>query len=170
VAIPAAFFGSVIVYILQRRKIPKLEYDGFWKKKNERGIESEVRYFVRVRREGGEGDAEGVRGYVGIQNKLDLQEGAWLRDPNPSVDITLNKYLILFKTFEHNGKVIITFHGIDYDPDKPDFQTRLEKSLYENHKEDKLIVETYSSRGRIKKKRLEKKIQDIVDEANQILP
>jgi hypothetical protein len=99
---------------------------------------------------------------------LDLQNANWLCDPNPSVNITIDKYLVLFKTFERNGQAIITFHGVDYNPNKPDFEQRLQRSFYENYKEDELIVEMYSSRGRIKEKRLEKKIEDIVDEAKEM--
>jgi hypothetical protein len=102
---------------------------------------------------------------VGIKNKLG--EIKWLPERHAHVNIVLSAYLTLFLIFERNRKIIITFPGVVYDPNKAGYEQQLENSLYENHKEDELIVEIYASRGRIKKKRLQKKIDDIVNEAKQ---
>ncbi|MGB6529484.1 MAG: hypothetical protein WBF33_15355 [Candidatus Nitrosopolaris sp.] len=129
VSVTASFFGvgGLILYVLKRRNIPKLKYDGFWKKKNEDGIPSEF-YFVKVSREGGEGKAEGVTGLVGIVDKLDLKEAGWLSSNMRSVDIITNKYLLLFRILKNKEKTVITFHGIDYDPNKPHF-----KHIFQTH-------------------------------------
>lgn len=61
--------------------------------------------------------------------------------------------------------------SIDYDPNKSlIFKQLLENSVYENYKDNKLIAEIYASSGRIKEKHLEKKIEDIVNEAKEIPP
>lgn len=170
VGIPTAFFGSIIVYWLTRRKIPKLKFNGFYKKKSETGFLQGERYYIKVEREGGEGEAEGVTGHVGIIDKLELKEAAWLNEYHKKVNISTIRYLLLFNTFEHKGKVHIGLYGMVLEPNKPDFEAKLENSLYENYKKDRLNVEIYSLRGRIKDKRLEKKIEDIVKEAKEIPP
>jgi hypothetical protein len=48
----------------------------------------------------------------------------------------------------------------------PGFEQRLDNKVYENYKDNELIVEIYASRRRIKEKRLERKIEDIVNEAS----
>lgn len=60
----------------EQETIPRLVFNGFYKKKNET-FPSE-NYFVKVSREGGEGKAEDVTGHVGIKDKLDLKEASWL--------------------------------------------------------------------------------------------
>jgi hypothetical protein len=171
IAIVGVMSSSLFVYLLKQSKIPKLRYDGFGTKQNESGWKNEVRYFIKVSREGGEGEAKGVTGHVGIKNKLELKEGAWLHEHLRSVNIITYKYLVLFVTLEHKGKTIITFQGVHYkQPNEPDFEQQLADCSYENYKEDELVIEIYSSRGRIKKNRMEKRIKDIVKEARPIPP
>lgn len=146
--------------------IPRLVFNGFYKKKNET-FPSE-NYFLKVSREGGEGKAEDITGHVGIKDKLDLQEAGWLSSNVKSADITTNKYLFLFQLSKYKEKTIITFHGVVYNPNSPDYEQLLENSVYENYKDNVLIVEIYASRGRIKKKGFEKKIDDIVNEVKKI--
>lgn len=153
----------------EQETIPSLVFNGFYKKKSESGFRQEEQYFVKVSREGGEGEAEGVTGHVGVIDRLELKDAAW-HGNGRKVNIITIKYLLLFNTFEHKGKVHIGLYGMVLDPNKPDFEIKLENSLYENYKKDRLIVEIYSERGRIKKKRLEKKIEDIVKEAKEIPP
>lgn len=143
-------------------------FNGFYKKKNET-FPSE-NYFVKVSREGGEGKAEDVSGHVGIKNKLDLKEASCLSSNMKSVDITTYKYLFLFQLSKYKEKTVITFHGVVYNRNDSDFEERMESSDYENYKDSELIVEIYASRGRIKKKRLEREIEDIVNKANDIPP
>ncbi|MGA9150167.1 MAG: hypothetical protein WBZ36_06300 [Candidatus Nitrosopolaris sp.] len=69
----------------------------------------------KVSREGGEGEAEDVTGHVGIANKLELKECAWMDEHvSRKVNITTSRYLLLFGTFEFEGKTIITFQGVHY--------------------------------------------------------
>ncbi|MFY9869924.1 MAG: hypothetical protein WAK17_09425 [Candidatus Nitrosopolaris sp.] len=99
-----------------------------------------------------------------------MKEASWLSSNVKSVDITTNKYLSLFQLSKYKEKAIITFHGVVYNPNSPDYEQLLENSVYENYKDNVLIVEIYASRGRIKKKRFEKKIDDIVNEVKKIPP
>lgn len=159
----------------EQESIPSLAFNGFWKKKAEVGFPQGLQqYFIKVSREGGEGETEGVTGHVGITNKLELKEGAWLGGGDEyvvrKVNIITNKYLVLFSTSEYKGKTLIGFYGTVYDPNKPDYEAQLEKSSYENYKKDTLIVKIYASRGRIKKNHMEKGIEDIINEARPIPP
>ena len=152
----------------EQETIPSLVFNGFYKRKNET-FPSE-NYFVKVRREGGDGKAEDVTGDVGIKYKLDFKEAGWISSDIKSVDITTNKYLSLFQLSKYEEKTVITFHGVMYNPNRPDYEQLLDNSVYENYKDSELIVEIYASRGRIKKKRFEKKIDYIVNEAKDIPP
>jgi hypothetical protein len=152
----------------EQETIPSLVFSGFYKRKNET-FPSE-NYFVKVIREGGDGKAEDVTGHVGIKDKMDLKEAGWLSSNMKSVDITTNKYLSLFQLSKYKEKTVITFHGVAYNPNSPNYEHLLENSVYENYKDSEIIVEIYASVGRIKKKRLEKKIDDIVNEAKEIPP
>jgi hypothetical protein len=154
----------------EQETIPSLIFNGFYEKKTETFPFSE-NYFVKVSRKGGEGKAEHVTGHVGIKDKLELKEARWSSsNMNFNLDITTHKYLSLFALSKYKEKTIITFHGVFYNPNEPDYERLMENSAYENYKDSELIVEIYASRGRIKKNHLEKKIADIVQEAKHMPP
>jgi hypothetical protein len=150
-------------YYFKNKKIPKLVFDGVWKQNAYYGVD----YFLKVKRDKGEGEGEGVKGFVGIKDKLELNPSGWIKR-NTETDIVTYDYLSLFKTFEHKGHEIITFHTKEYLP-PPDDNNLYEKYRYPQFKDDKLIVEINAKRGRIKDKQFIKKIDDIVKEAKQIL-
>jgi hypothetical protein len=115
-------FNPFVNYF-QRRHIPKLVFDGIWKKKGVIGIDS----FLKVKREKGEDRAEGVQGLVGIKDKLELNPSRWILS-NTIVDIIRHDYLVLFRIYEHIGNKIITF-PIIYPLPPPD-----DNNLYENNR------------------------------------
>ena len=53
----------VIMYLLKLRTIPKLAFDGVYRQNIHYGID----YFVKVKREEGEGEAEGVKERVKLK-------------------------------------------------------------------------------------------------------
>jgi hypothetical protein len=154
--------GVVLMYILKRRHIPKLSFDGFWKKEDYFG----VNYFVKVKRDKGEGKAEEVEGFVGIKDKFELISGRWIKR-NTETDISIYDYLCLFKIFKQDGNEIITFFHMD-DLEPPNANNLYEDYHYTKFKDDKLIVEINAKRGRIKERPFTKKIDDIVKEAKPI--
>ena len=70
--------------------------------------------------------------------------------------------MILFSTYDVDGKKCITFPGTEY-------STRSQKKdlEYDDYKEDKLIIQIESDRGRLKNKQF-KKIDEIINDAKQI--
>jgi hypothetical protein len=154
---------SVLMYILRRRHIPKLIFDGVWKQNAHVGID----YFLKVKRDKGEGKAEGVEGFVGIKDKIGLNSSRWI-DRNIETDITKYSYLSLFKIFEHKYE-IITFHTREISP-PPDDNNLYETYRYNQYKDDKIIVEIEATRARIRKRKITKKIKDIVKDAKPIPP
>jgi hypothetical protein len=58
---------SLFIYLAERRKIPILVFDSLWYQ----DLGSDREYYVKVKREKGEGRAQGVQGFVGVKNKLD---------------------------------------------------------------------------------------------------
>jgi hypothetical protein len=67
-------FRPMLVSYFENKKIPKLEFDGFWKQSDYVGMD----YFVRVKKDKGDGEAEGVKGFVGIKNKIELNPSIWI--------------------------------------------------------------------------------------------
>lgn len=158
----------MLVSYLENKKIPKLEFDGFWKQSDYVGMN----YFVRVKRVKGEGETEGVKGFVGIKDKFELIPSIWLYSRNKETAISIYDYLSIFKILEHKGYDIITFH-IREDlfhppPPPPDDNNLYENNRFTQFKNDKLIVEIQATRGRIKKRQFDKKIEDVVKEAKEI--
>jgi hypothetical protein len=71
---------------------------------------------------------------------------------------------VLFSTFYNDGKQYINFPGIELkQPEKIN-----EHTPYDAYKQDRLVVEIESIRGRRKNKRFMKKIKDVVQEAKQV--
>jgi hypothetical protein len=124
----------LLVYYFERRKIPLLDFDSLWYQ----NYQDDVGYYVKVKREKGEGRALGVQGFVGVKNKLDQNISRWLLSSNEfEAEITQYAYLFLFLTSNNNGKVEIVFPGTES-------STSPKSYLYEDYKEDKLIVEIES--------------------------
>ena len=83
---------SLFIYLTERRKIPILVFDSLWYQDLGSGRE----YYVKVKREKGEGRAQGVQGFVGVKNKLDQNLSRWLLYPNESeAEITQYAYLYI---------------------------------------------------------------------------
>ena len=62
-----ALGGSFITYLLNRKNIPKLDFDGLWKEPNCKG--KITCYYIKVKRNKGEGKVGCVEGMVGIKDK-----------------------------------------------------------------------------------------------------
>jgi hypothetical protein len=161
-----SFLGLIplIMYFLNRKNIPKLIFDGFWKQNDYVGIN----YFVRVKRDKGEGEAEEVKGFVGIKNKFELISGRWI-NRKEETNISIYDYLGLFKICKQEGNEIITFFHMD-DLEPPHANNLYQNYHYTKFKDDELIVKINAKRGRIKDKQFTKKIDDIAKEAKQIPP
>ncbi len=155
---------TILMYILKRRHIPKLIFDGVWKQNAYVGTD----YFLKVKKDKGEGKAEGVEGFVEIKDKLGLNPSRWI-DRNIETDITKYSYLSLFKIFEHKGYEIITFHTREISS-PPNYNNLYETNRYNQYKDDKIIVEIEATRARIRKRKITKKIKDIVKDAKPIPP
>jgi hypothetical protein len=165
ILIIATIVTPLLIYYFDRRKIPKLIFDGVWYQNLHEGTE----YYVKVRREKGEGRAQGVQGFVGVKDKLDQNISRWLlsnlqTQTETETEITKHDYLVLFSTFYNDGKQYINFPGIELkQPEKIN-----EHTPYDAYKQDRLVVEIESIRGRRKNKRFMKKIKDVVQEAKQV--
>jgi hypothetical protein len=154
ISLGVAIFRPMLVSYFENKKIPKLEFDGFWKHNGFVGID----YFVRVKRDKGEGEAEGVKGFVGIKDKIELNPRIWIWTKRTRVtDIATYDYLSIFKTFEHKEHEIINFHTKENLP-PPDINNLYENNRYSQFKDDELIVEIVAARARIKEKQIKKKI------------
>ncbi|HEX7257596.1 MAG TPA: hypothetical protein VF242_06010 [Nitrososphaeraceae archaeon] len=163
ISLGVAIFRPMMVSYFNNKKIPILEFDGVYKTNTVGGID----YFIKVKRDKGEGEAEGVKGFVGITDKIELQPTLWWIGRTIETDISTYNYLSLFKTLEHNKQKIITFPNI-YETTPPDFDFLLENCPFTKFKDDKLIVKINAKRGRIKEKQYPKNIDDIVKEAKPI--
>jgi len=103
---------TILLYYLNRRNIPKLVFDGVWKQNAHVGID----YFVRIKRDKGEGKAEEVEGFVGIKDKLELTPSRWI-ERNIETDIITYDYLSLFKILEYKEHEYYYFwsrHNMNY--------------------------------------------------------
>lgn len=83
--------SSLLVFYLQRNRIPKLVFDGVWKT-NDKVVPTAIIYFLRIKREGGEGGIRGFRGFVGVKDKFDPKISQLL---SKNSEIFLNDYLFL---------------------------------------------------------------------------
>lgn len=119
----------------------------------------ETSYYVKIIREKGDGRAQGVQGFVGIKDKLDQNISSWLLANNTDVEITKHHYLFLFKTSDDAVNKLITFPGIEFSQ---------KFDLYDDYKQNELIVEIEVIRARIPKKQFKEKIDNIVQKAKQI--
>ena len=158
-----SFLGLIplIMYFLKRRTIPKLDFDGIWKEPNCKGIIT--CYYIRVKREKGEGEAKEVKGFVGIEDKW-LKPSEWLSKQQNTVNIANHDYLILFQTFNDNGKEIILFPENIFS----EFPQTYKNNLFNQYKENTLKVQIEAKKARIKERYFQKKIEDIVKESKQL--
>jgi hypothetical protein len=94
VGIPTAFFGSVIVYILTWRKIPKLEFGEFFKEDHQVvtiiGLSNRITFFVRVKNinDKSEGKVKSCTGFISAFGKS--YKTIW-KDNGQSVRILYSK-------------------------------------------------------------------------------
>jgi hypothetical protein len=100
------FIGSLIMYFLKRSTIPKLEFDGLWKEPNCKG--KNTCYYIKIKRNKGEGKAEVVEGFVGVKDK-ESKQSEWLKSKSKIANIVNHDYLLLFETFYDNENEIIFF-------------------------------------------------------------
>src|SRR5688500_5734235 len=154
---------KILMYLLERRTIPKLVFDGIWKEPNYKG--TITCYYIKVKRNKGEGGTQEVMGFVGLKDK-ELHQSEWFVSKSKESKITNHNYLILFETFNHNGNEIIFFPENIFAL----YPQSFENNLFNQYKDDKLIVEIEASRARIDKRQITKKIKDIIKEAKPILP
>lgn len=86
--------GNFLVYQLQRRKIPKLEFEGLYKFQ----IGNEFTYAIKVSKKSGEGIIKGVEGFIQIGTDS-TTKSFWGRDISSrkfTTDIMKSDYLVLF--------------------------------------------------------------------------
>ncbi len=157
------FGGSLIMYFLKRKNIPKLDFDGLWKEPNCKG--KLTCYYIKVKRDKGEGKAEVVEGFVGIKDK-ELKPSEWFKTKSEIANIVDYDYLLLFQTFYDNGKEIIFFPENIFG----EFPQPYENNLFNQYKEKTLEVQIEAKRGRIKKRNIKKNIDKIVNKSKQIPP
>jgi hypothetical protein len=156
------FGGSFIMYLLNRKNIPELDFDGLWKEPNCKG---EITcYYIKVKRNKGEGKAQVVEGLVGIKDK-ELKPSEWRKSNFPVTHIINHDYLLLFETFYDNGNEIIFFPENIFG----EFPQPYENNLFNQYKEKTLEVQIEADRARIKQKHIQKKINDIINKA-KLLP
>lgn len=63
------FFVSILLLNLLRN-IPRLVFGYIWKQ-NDRIIPTAINYFLKIKRENGEGRVQGFRGFIGVKDKFD---------------------------------------------------------------------------------------------------
>lgn len=152
---------KILVYFLKRRHIPKLSFDGLWKEPNCKG--KNTCYYIKVKRNKGEGKAEVVEGFVGVKDK-ELKRSEWLKSKSEIANIVNHDYLLLFETFYDNGNEIIFFPENSFG----EFPQPYENNLFNQYKEKTLVVQIESDKARIKERYFQKKIDDIVNKAKPI--
>jgi hypothetical protein len=149
------------MYFLKRRHIPKLDFDGLWKEPNCKG--KVTCYYIKVKREKGEGKVEQVEGIVGIKDK-ELNSSEWRLSNSKITHIIKHDYLLLFQTFYDNGNEIIFFPKNIF----ADYPQPYENNLFNQYKEKTLEIQIEAKQGRIKKRNLQKKIKDIIKKAKPL--
>jgi hypothetical protein len=73
--------SSLLVYYFERRNIPRLVFGHIWKQ-NDRIIPTAINYFLKIKRENGEGGVQGFRGFVGVKDKFDPKVSHFLLSKN----------------------------------------------------------------------------------------
>jgi hypothetical protein len=155
--------GSIITYFLNHKNIPKLDFDGLWKDPYCKG--KITCYYIKVKRDKGEGKAEVVEGFVGIKDK-ELKPSEWRKSNSKIGNIVDYDYLLLFQTFYDNEKEIIFFPENTFG----EFPQPYENNPFNQYKEKTLVVQIEAIRGRISKRQCKKKIEKIVKDAKPIPP
>ncbi|MGC1932281.1 MAG: hypothetical protein WA667_25190 [Candidatus Nitrosopolaris sp.] len=98
--IPTAFFGSVIVYILTRRKIPKLEFGEFFKYDHSVvttiGVSNRITFFVSVKNinDKSEGKVKSCTGFITAFGKS--YKTIWKDNGRSKYDFNKEAFLELF--------------------------------------------------------------------------
>ena len=152
---------KIIMYLLKRSTIPKLDFDGLWKEPNCKG--KITCYYIKVKREKGEGEAEGVKGIVGIKDK-ELKPSEWRKSKSEIANIMNHDYLLIFETFYDKEKKIIFFPENIF----ADCHQSYENNIFNQYKEKTLEVQIEAKRGRIKKRNIKKNIDEIVNKAEDL--
>ena len=103
-----SFLGLIplIMYLLNRKTIPKLALMDYGKNLIVREIIT--CYYIKVKRNKGEGKVEGVEGIVGIKDK-ELKPSEWLKSKSEIANIMNYDYLLIFEKFYHKENEIIFF-------------------------------------------------------------
>jgi len=161
ILIVATVVIPLLVYYFHRRHIPKLVFDGIWKEPNCKG--NSTCYYIKVKRDKGEGKAEVVEGFVGIKGK-ELKPSEWLKSKSEIANIMNHDYLLIFETFYDKGNEIISFPENIF----AEYHQSYENNLFNQYKEKTLEVQIDATRGRISKRQFKKKIKKIVKEAKPI--
>ncbi len=161
VLIGVTILMPLLVYYFHRRHIPKLVFDGTWKQSFIKEDTNHETYYLKIKREKGEGGAKGVIGFVGLEDK-ELVQTAWLLSESKEVDIIKHDYLILFQLIKFKGTEAIAFpqHLFPYTPSYKNYLKQYTKNILEIHIE--------ASQARIKKRHFKKKIEDIITESKQL--
>jgi hypothetical protein len=152
---------KIIMYLLKRRHIPKLSFDGQWKEPNCKG--KNTCYYIKVKRNKGEGKVECVEGIVGIKDK-ELKRSEWLKSKSEFTDIIDYDYLLIFQTFDYKGNEIIFFPENIF----ADFQQSYENNLLNQYRKSEIEIKVEAKNARIGKRELTKKIDDIINKAKPI--
>jgi hypothetical protein len=76
-----ATVGISVSILLERRNIPRLVFGHIWKQ-NDRIIPTAINYFLKIKRENGEGGVQGFRGFVGVKDKFDPKVSHFLLSKN----------------------------------------------------------------------------------------
>jgi hypothetical protein len=156
---------ALFTYIAEQRKIPILYFDRVWKQDSP---QSRRVYFLRIKRQKGNGRAQGVEGFLSIKNKFDMIPTLWWTSKQPVTDIPKSEYLVLFRLEDNEKK--ITFPSVMSIPESQSYSLFANNGqfAYNEYSNEKLVVGIEATRGRIHKKCFNKKIKDIVKEAKSI--
>ena len=120
-------------------------------------------YYIKVKRDKGEGEVEGVKGIVGIKDK-ELKQSEWRKSKSKIANIMNHDYLLIFEIFYDKGKKIIFFPENIF----ADFHQSYENNIFNQYKEKTLEVQIEAKRGRIKKRNIKKNIDEIVNKAKDL--
>jgi hypothetical protein len=149
------------LYFLKLKNIPKLNFDGIWKEPNCKG--KITCYYIKVKRNKGEGKVKCVEGIVGIKDK-ELKRSEWLKSKSEFTDIIDYDYLLIFQTFDYKGNEIIFFPENIF----ADFQQSYENNLLNQYRKSEIEIKVEAKNARIGKRELTKKIDDIINKAKPI--
>ena len=161
VGIPTAFFGSLIVYILRRRKIPKLEFAEFFKEDHQIvttiGLCNMITFFIRVKNinDKSEGKVKSCIGFITAFGKT--HKTIWKDNAATRYDFSKEAYLQLF-SIDKDRKTIIFSNSISED----DMETK--ELPYTAAEREDLWIRLESDRGHCPSPRNEK-IKEIIKKA-----